>query len=157
MRRITKYLKDKVYVKDCKGEDYISYSLWILNYILIEKTSVLSIGMCVCLVSSAMSDSLADNCSPLGFSVHRILQARILEWVALPSSRGSSWPRGQTHISCISCIAGRLFTTKPPRNLPVSVYRPLKPYSQYAFLVFFPILPLCLNQIYCHAWDLVGT
>ena len=36
-----------------------------------------------------------------GSSVHGILQARILEWVAMPSSRGSSWPRDQTHISYI--------------------------------------------------------
>ena len=34
-------------------------------------------------------------------SVHRILQARILEWVAIPFSRGSSWPRDQTHVSGI--------------------------------------------------------
>ena len=34
--------------------------------------------------------------SPPGFSVHGIFQARVLEWVALPSSRGSSWPRDQT-------------------------------------------------------------
>ena len=33
------------------------------------------------------------DCSPLGSSVHGILQARILEWVAIPSSRGSSQPR----------------------------------------------------------------
>ena len=37
--------------------------------------------------------------SPPGFPVHGILQARILEWVAMPSSRGSSQPRDQTHIS----------------------------------------------------------
>ena len=47
---------------------------------------------------------------PTGSSVHGILQARILEWVAMPSFRGSSWPRDQTHISCIFCIAGRFFT-----------------------------------------------
>ena len=52
------------------------------------------------------------DCSPPGFSVHGILQARILEWVAMPSSRGSSWPRDQTHVSCIFCIAGRFFTTE---------------------------------------------
>ena len=34
------------------------------------------------------------DCSPSGFSVHGILQARILQWVAMTSSRGSSWPRG---------------------------------------------------------------
>ena len=36
------------------------------------------------------------NCSPPGSSVHEILQARILEWVAIPSSRGPSPPRNQT-------------------------------------------------------------
>ena len=35
-----------------------------------------------------------------GFSVHGILQARILEWVAISFSKGSSWPRDWTHISC---------------------------------------------------------
>ena len=48
--------------------------------------------------------------SPPGSSVHRILQARILEWVAMPSSRGSSWPKDQIHASCISSIAVRFFT-----------------------------------------------
>ena len=37
------------------------------------------------------------DCSPPGSSVHVILQDRILEWVALPSSRGSSWPMDQMH------------------------------------------------------------
>ena len=41
------------------------------------------------------------DCSPPGCSIHEILQARILEWVAMPSSRGSSWPRDCTHISCL--------------------------------------------------------
>ena len=45
------------------------------------------------------------DCSLQGSSVHRILQARILEWVAVPSSRGSSWPRDWTHVSYISCIS----------------------------------------------------
>ena len=46
-------------------------------------------------------------CSPPGSSVHGILQARILEWVAMPSSRGSSWVKDQTRVSC---TAGRFFT-----------------------------------------------
>ena len=41
------------------------------------------------------------DCSPPGSSVHGILQARILEWVAIPFSRGSSQPRDQTWISRI--------------------------------------------------------
>ena len=60
------------------------------------------------------------DCSLPGFSVHGILQARILEWVAMPSSRVSSQPRDQTSVSCISCTAGRFRTTKPPRE-PVCV------------------------------------
>ena len=51
------------------------------------------------------------DCSPPGSSVHGILQARILEWFAKPSSRGSSWPRDQTHVCYVSCIAGKFFTT----------------------------------------------
>ena len=49
------------------------------------------------------------DCSPPGSSVHGILQARIMEWVSKPFSRGSSWPRDGTHVSCGSCIAGRFF------------------------------------------------
>ena len=48
--------------------------------------------------------------NPPGISVHGILQARILEWVAIPFSRGSSLPGDQTHVSC---IAGIFFTAKP--------------------------------------------
>ena len=48
-----------------------------------------------------------------GLSDHRILQARILEWVAISSSRGSSPPRDRIHISC---IAGRFFTVWASRD-----------------------------------------
>ena len=44
------------------------------------------------------------NCSPPGSSVHGILQARTLEWVAMSFSRGSSRPRDPTNVSCVSCI-----------------------------------------------------
>ena len=54
------------------------------------------------------------DCSPLGSSVCGILQARKLEWVVISFSRGSSPPRDQTHVSCVSCIAGGFFTTVPP-------------------------------------------
>ena len=47
------------------------------------------------------------DCSPLGFSVHGILQARILEWVAVSFSKESSQPRDQTQVSR---IVGRFFT-----------------------------------------------
>ena len=54
------------------------------------------------------------DCSLPGSSVHGILQARILQWVAMPSSRGFSRPRDRTHVSCGSYIAGGFFTTEPP-------------------------------------------
>ena len=43
-----------------------------------------------------------------GCSVPGISQERILEWVAISSPRGSSWPRDQTHFSCISCTGGQI-------------------------------------------------
>ena len=52
-------------------------------------------------------------CSPPRSSLHGILQARILEWVAIPFSRGSSWPSDQT---CISCMAGSFFTILSTRE-----------------------------------------
>ena len=47
-------------------------------------------------------------CDPMDHTVHRILQARILEWVAIPFSRVSSQPRDQTQVSH---IAGGFFTS----------------------------------------------
>ena len=68
------------------------------------------------------------DCSPPGSSVHGILQARIQEWVAIPFSRGSSWPRDQTQVSC---IIGRFFTIwdtgKPQINKSKAVCWTLKP------------------------------
>ena len=43
-------------------------------------------------------------------TVHGVSQARILEWVAMSCSRGSSQPRDWTRVSCVSCIAGKFFT-----------------------------------------------
>ena len=58
------------------------------------------------------------DCSPPGFSVHGILQARILEWIAISSSRGSSWPRDETRVSC---TANGFFTTWTTREAPLQV------------------------------------
>ena len=53
------------------------------------------------------------NCSLLGSSVCGILQSRILQWVAISFSRGSSLPRDQ---AWVSCIAGRFFTILATRE-----------------------------------------
>ena len=54
------------------------------------------------------------DCSLQGSSVHGISQARILEWVAIPFSRGSSWPKDWTWVSC---IAGGFFTELPGKPI----------------------------------------
>ena len=64
----------------------------------------------VCMLSHFSLPTLCDpmDCSPPGSSGHGVLQARILEWVAMPSSRGSSRPRDQTLVSCVSCTGRRV-------------------------------------------------
>ena len=63
--------------------------------------------------------------SPPGCSVHGILQARILEWVAMPFSRGPSQPRDQTRIFCVSCIAGVSLPTESPGKPPLNEHMPI--------------------------------
>ena len=55
-----------------------------------------------------VAQSCPTLCAPMDYTVHEILQARILEWVAFPFFRRSSQPRDQTHVSR---IAGRFFTS----------------------------------------------
>ena len=76
----------------------------LLTSISLWYTTVL--GPVYCLVTKScptLCDSI--DCTPPGSSVHIILQAIILEWVAISFSRGSSWPlltQGQTWVSCIA-------------------------------------------------------
>ena len=70
------------------------------------KVNVLITQLCMTLCD-------AMECSPPGSSVHGILQARILEWVAFPFSRGSSWTKGWIQVSHIT---GRFFTVWATRE-----------------------------------------
>ena len=78
-----------------------------------KRLGIKIISSCVCVCVCVLVDQLCLTlcnppvCSPPSSSVHGILQARILEWVAISFSRGSSWPRDWTWVSC---IAGRFFT-----------------------------------------------
>ena len=79
-----------------------------------------------CESGSVVSDSATPSmdCSLPGSSIHGILQARILEWVAFPFSRGSSQPRDPTQISHIE---GRLFTrwaTREANSTWIFLYSP---------------------------------
>ena len=79
--------------------------IYLLEAPLIDSTCACGLSLQSCLTLCNPIDY-----SPPGFSVHGILQAGILEWIAMPSSKGSSWPRDWTHESCISYIAGGFFT-----------------------------------------------
>ena len=74
------------------------------------------------------------DCSLPGSSAHGILQARILKWVTMPSSRESSQLSDQT---CGSCIAGGFFTPEPPG-------KPL--YGYFILLIYVPVLK---SILYC--------
>ena len=80
----------------------------------------------VCAKSLQLCRTLCDpmDCSLPGSSVHGIFQAGILKWVAIFSSRGSSWPRDWTPVSPVSpTLAGRVFTIVPPGK-PSVIYIP---------------------------------
>ena len=66
-------------------------------------------GVCVCLLAAQLCPTPCNpmDYSLLGSSLHGILQTRILEWVAIPFSRGSFQPRDWTQVSC---VADRFFT-----------------------------------------------
>ena len=60
-----------------------------------------------------VAQSCPTLCDPMDYTVHGILQARILEWIAFPFSRASSQPRDRTQVSC---IAGGFFTSWSTRE-----------------------------------------
>ena len=90
----------------------------------------------------------SGHCSPQGSSVHGILQARILEWVAISFSRGSSQPRDWTQVSC---IAGRPFNLWATREESILKSRditlPTKVHRVKA--IFFPVV---IHE--CESWTI---
>ena len=64
-------------------------------------------GIVVLIAQSCPTRCNPTDCRKPGSSVHGIFQAKVLEWITIPFSRGTSWPRDQTWVYC---IAGRFFT-----------------------------------------------
>ena len=90
----------------------LTLSPWkIISHIHFENRYVLIEQLCLTLCNPM-------DCSPPASSVHGILQASVLEWVVIPFSRGSSWPRDQTQVSS---IAGRFFTIWATREALVAL------------------------------------
>jgi len=81
--------------------------------------------LCAELLQSCPTLCNSMDCNLPGSSVRGILQARILEWVARPSSRGSSQPRDCFDLvfHYVSCIAGGFFTTRATWEAPTPIYK----------------------------------
>ena len=74
------------------------------------------LNVCACKLKSCLTLCHPTDCSPPDSSVLGTLQARTLEWVAMPSSRGSSRPRDGTCVSSISCTGRRALYHWPFRR-----------------------------------------
>ena len=112
LSRVSFWLRDRTQVScvSCTGRQVLYiWPTWEAPEKLTQLTANLKLSdvKSESVSCSAVSSSLwSMDCSLVGSSIHVILQAKILEWVAIPFSRGSSWPRVQTWVSCIS---GRFF------------------------------------------------
>ena len=103
-KSVTSFKVSSIYESKCHRYT-IECDLYVMHMFIMETCSFL-----ICKVKVAQScPTLCDlmDCSSPGFSVNGLLQAKILEWVAIPFSRVSSQPRDG---NCVSCIAGRFFT-----------------------------------------------
>ena len=111
------------------SQSYTLYSKLILSYystLVMKKQwvhrNIIHI-ICVCLVAqSCPTLSNPIDCNPPGSSVHGIFQARILDWVAISSSRGSSWRRDWT---CFSCIDRWILLYWATQEAPIHIIWPI--------------------------------
>ena len=98
----------KIIAKTGEGAYRLGFLLGVLWFQVLHSLSHFELifvhGVRCMLSCFTVSNCDPMACSPPGFSVHGILQARILQWVAMSSSREPSRLRGQTHVSYVSCI-----------------------------------------------------
>ena len=92
------YYLTHIYMKFYKNVKFLNIKMQLKN--LIHSLNNAMQTMCI-VVQSCPTLCNSTDCSLPGSSVHGILQAKILEWVAMPS-RGSSQPRDQTQVFCIA-------------------------------------------------------
>ena len=100
------------------------------------KVSTLVCIVCVCLCSVIQSCLILCNpvdCFPPCSSVHEIIQARILQWVAMPTSMGSSRPRDRTYVFTSPALAAGIFTPEPSLH--------------YTFILYFVLTAIFFRNI----------
>ena len=83
---------------------HISLTLWVDTGLVVKKSFNYILWR---ILKVKVTQACLTLCDPMDYTVHGILQARILEWVAVPFSKGSSQPRNRTGVSC---IVGGFFT-----------------------------------------------
>ena len=119
---------------------FIFFWLFVVFFLFLLLVSVLVAQSC-----PTLCDPM--DCSPPGSSVHEIFQARILEWVAISFSRGSSQPRDQTRVSC---TAGRFITDWATREAPkYSAFRKLQIKSKWMLIL--KVLCLKIDTVKLHS------
>ena len=107
-------------------EFYIGFINFLLSYYNRSQKCIES----VLVTQSCLTVCDPTVCSPLGSSVHGISQARMLEWVAIPFSRGSSQPRDQTQVSCIAGEFLAIWATgKPPKWIFINALKTLNTFK----------------------------
>ena len=112
----------------CFKLDVLVFCFWIVCFLHM-------LCVCVCMLrhfSHVWLFAIPMDCSPPVASVHRILQARILEWIAFDSSRGSSWQRDQTRVSCLLPWQASSLSLVPPGKHTLGI-EPLS--IQYQFYI----------------------
>ena len=97
--------------QNCKDINATSWRIWF------------NLKQCVLAAQSCLTLCDCMECSSPGSSVHVISQARILEWVPIPFSRGSSWPSDLTWVSCIAYSFSTVSATRETKTMSVQMGR----------------------------------
>ena len=121
----------------------------------VRATELIRVHMCVCAKLLQLCLPFYDpmDCSPSGSSVHRILQARILEWVSMPSSWGSSKTQGSNlHLSCLLHWQAGSLLLAPPRKPQLIMVLEKKSYEEQ--LIIFSFKKRLLRKFIIFALDL---
>ena len=102
--------------------NWLNLKFWHSEIITKQSETAPFLWVFLCVLVSQSCPTLCNpiDCSPPGSSVHGIFQARVLEWAAIPFSRGSSLPRDQTRVSRIH----RRVLTAEPSERPCPVTAP---------------------------------
>ena len=96
----------------------------------------LFMDVCVLVAQSCLTLCDSMDCSPPGSSVHGISQARILEWVAISFSKGSSQPTDQTCVSCtFSALQVNSLLAEPPEKSNYTINHLLKQTNNVVFFL----------------------